>query len=198
MSTPDSKPPPPPDSSPPPDANREPRPARRVVTLAVIVGGCAVAAAAAIPAAAFVAAPASSKGAGGRWVRTLRLDQLVDDQPKRVAIVADRRDAWTLERNVELGSVWLVKHGDTITAFSAVCPHLGCSVNVAPGAGAGPGARGAGFACPCHTSAFDADGKRQSGPSPRDMDVLATRVEEGFVAVDFRRFRIGIADKVEA
>jgi Rieske Fe-S protein len=70
-----------------------------------------------------------------------------------------------------------------------VCPHLGCSVNaLADGA----------FACPCHTSAFDATGKRVAGPAPRDLDSLATRIEDGFVAVDFRRFRIGVAEKVEA
>ena len=194
MSTPDSKSPPaPPIKASPPDA---PRPGRRTVALAVAVGSCAIAAAIAVPATAFVVAPISSKGAGGRWVRTLRLDQLVENEPKRVAIVDDRRDAWTIERGVELGSVWVVKHGDKVTAFSAVCPHLGCSVNVAPEAGErGPAG---GFACPCHTSAFDPDGKRKSGPSPRDMDVLATRIEDGFVAVDFRRFRIGIAEKVEA
>ena len=71
-----------------------------------------------------------------------------------------------------------------------MCPHLGCSVNVAPEASAG-------FACPCHTSAFEKDGKRKSGPSPRDLDALATRIEEGFVAVDFKRFRIGVSEKVE-
>lgn len=179
----------PPSDRPSPPA--EPRPARRTVTLAVVVGGCAIAAATAIPAAAFVSAPIASKGAAGRWVRTLRLDQLVDGEPKRVAIVDDRRDAWTIERAVELGSVWVVKNGDKISAYSAVCPHLGCSVNVAPGAGVG-------FACPCHTSAFTPDGKRKSGPAPRDLDTLATRIEEGFVAVDFRRFRIGIPEKVEA
>jgi menaquinol-cytochrome c reductase iron-sulfur subunit len=190
-----SDPPPPPESPPPSKPSRaedaEPRPARRTVTLAVVVGSCAIAAATAIPAAAFVAAPISSKGAAGRWVRTLRLDQLVDGEPKRVAIVDDRRDAWTIERGVELGSVWVVKRGDKVSAFSAVCPHLGCSVNIAPEAGGG-------FACPCHTSAFAPDGTRKSGPSPRDLDALATRIEEGFVAVDFRRFRIGIPEKVEA
>jgi cytochrome b6-f complex iron-sulfur subunit/menaquinol-cytochrome c reductase iron-sulfur subunit len=188
--------PPPPDRTPPSSQegktpDDEPRTSRRTLTLAVVVGSCAIAAATAIPAAAFVAAPIGQKGAAGRWVRTLRVDQLVEGEAKRVAIVDDRRDAWTIERGVELGSVWLVKHGDKVTAFSSVCPHLGCSVNVAPGAGAG-------FACPCHTSAFEPDGKRRSGPSPRDLDTLATRVEEGFVAVDFRRFRIGIAEKVEA
>ena len=177
-------------SRPPPPPADPPQPSRRVVTLAVVVGSCAIAAATAIPAAAFVAAPIGSKGNPGRWVRTLRLEQLVEGEPKRVAIIDDRRDAWTIERGVELGSVWVVRHGNEITAFSAVCPHLGCSVNVAPEASAG-------FACPCHTSAFEKDGKRKSGPSPRDLDALATRIEEGFVAVDFKRFRIGVSEKVE-
>ena len=161
------------------------------MTLAVLVGTCAIAAATGLPAAAFVAAPIGSKGAAGRWVRTLRLEQLVEGEPKRVAIVDDRRDAWTIERGVELGSVWLVKRGAKVTAFSAVCPHLGCSVNVAAEAAGG-------FACPCHTSAFEPDGRRKSGPAPRGLDELATRIEEGFVAVDFRRFRIGIPEKVES
>jgi menaquinol-cytochrome c reductase iron-sulfur subunit len=193
MTTTDPPPPPAPAPAPSTGGERpeaEARTSRRALTLAVVVGSCAIAAATAIPAAAFVAAPIGSRGAAGRWVRTLRLDQLAEGEPKRVAIVDDRRDAWTIERGVELGSVWLVRHGDKVTAFSSVCPHLGCSVNVAAGAGAG-------FACPCHTSAFDPEGKRKSGPSPRDLDALATRIEDGFVAVDFRRFRIGIADKVE-
>ena len=162
---------------------------RRALIMAAAAGTCAIAAGAGAPAVALVLAPLRAGGSTGRWVRTLKIEQLRDDEPKRVAIVSDRRDAWMVEKNVELGSVWLVKHGDKVLAFSAVCPHLGCSVNATPGEGA--------FACPCHTSAFDADGKRKSGPSPRDMDSLATKIEDGFVAVDFRRFRIGVAEKVE-
>lgn len=160
---------------------------RRALIMAAAAGTCAIAAGAGGPAAALVLAPLRAGGSSGRWVKTLKVDQLKDNEPKRVAIVSDRRDAWTVEKNVELGSVWLVKHGDKVLALSAVCPHLGCSINATEGA----------FACPCHTSAFDADGKRKSGPSPRDMDVLETKIEDGVVAVDFRRFRIGVAEKVE-
>lgn len=171
----------------------EPRPAsssRRALVLATCVGGCALALAAGGPAVAMVLAPLSEKGRGGRWVRTVRLDQLEEGEPRRVAIVDDRRDAWSIERNAELGSVWLVRRGDEVLALSAVCPHLGCSVNAVAG-------RDAGFFCPCHTSAFDASGKRTSGPSPRDLDRLETKIENGHVMVDFRRFRIGIEQKVE-
>jgi Rieske Fe-S protein len=162
---------------------------RRTLTLAIAAGSCAIAAAAAAPAVAFVAAPVSGKGEGGRWVKTVRLEQLKDGEPRRVAIVSDRRDAWTLEKDVELGSVWLVRRGDAVTAFSAVCPHLGCSVNALPDGS---------FSCPCHTSAFDAKGQKTSGPAPRGLDTLGTRVEDGVVAVDFRRFRIGVPEKVES
>jgi Rieske Fe-S protein len=53
-----------------------------------------------------------------------------------------------------------------------------------------------GFVCPCHDSSFDERGYVLSGPSPRALDTLDTRIEEGFVVVEFRRFRQGIADKV--
>jgi cytochrome b6-f complex iron-sulfur subunit/menaquinol-cytochrome c reductase iron-sulfur subunit len=152
-----------------------------------MLGGAALGCAIAAPAAVFVVAPVKTGGgAGERWVRTIRLDQLRDGEPKKVSIVADQRDAWTLAKDVDLGAVWLVRRGDAVSAFSAVCPHLGCSVNaLADGT----------FACPCHTSAFGADGARAAGPAPRGMDSLATRVDEGVVAVDFRRFRIGIAER---
>jgi menaquinol-cytochrome c reductase iron-sulfur subunit len=166
-----------------------PEKGRRALIMAAAAGTCAIAVGAGAPAAALVLAPLRAGTSNGRWVKTLRVDQLRENEPKRVAIVSDRRDAWTVEKNVELGSVWLVKRGDEVLALSAVCPHLGCSINATAANDA--------FACPCHTSAFDAEGKRKSGPAPRDMDTMATKIEDGFVAVDFRRFRIGVAEKVE-
>jgi Rieske Fe-S protein len=179
-----SEPPPPPPSR---------APGRRALVLATCAGACAVGLAAAGPTLALALAPLDAKGGGGRWVRTLKLAQLKDGEPRRVAIVADRRDAWTVERNVELGSAWLVRRGERVDALSAVCPHLGCSVNAV-----GPSPDGAtGFSCPCHTSAFDAAGRRIGGPAPRDLDALATRIEDGWVEIELRRFRIGVAEKVE-
>ena len=161
---------------------------RKALQVLIGVGSVCFGGALLVPAAVFVAAPVKSGGAGGpRWVRTVRLDTLRDAEPKKIAIVADEHDAWTIARDVDLGAVWLVRHGDAVSAFSVVCPHLGCSVNADAG--------GKGFSCPCHTSAFGPDGKRVSGPAPRDMDSLAVRVEEGFVMVDFHKFRIGIAER---
>jgi len=151
-------------------------------------GAAALCAASGAPAVAFVVAGARSES-GGQWVPTVRLDALADGVPRRVKIVTDEHDAWKLEKNAELGSVWLVRSGDAIHALAATCPHLGCPIAAAED--------GTGFSCPCHDSTFDADGKRRDGPSPRDMDVLETRVVHDIVEVDFRRYRQGTPDRVE-
>ncbi len=164
---------------------------RRTLKVLIAAGGAAFGCALAVPAAIFVTAPLQEGTKGGaRWVKTVKLSALAEGEPKKVAIVADQHDAWTVAKNVELGAVWLVRRGDDVLAFAAACPHLGCSINAAP-----PPARG--FACPCHTSEFDADGKKVSGPSPRDMDALATKIEEGAVLVDFHRYRNGVPERVQ-
>jgi Rieske Fe-S protein len=140
-----------------------------------------------VPVARFLAAPARAGAAPGVWIKTVPLDALTEGVPKRVPLVADRRDAWTLEKQVELGAAWLMRRGAEVTAWSTVCPHLGCAVDRSAG--------GPGFNCPCHESAFDADGRRLTGPSPRDLDVLGTRVDAGVVYVQFQRFRQGTHDK---
>ena len=163
---------------------------RRALSVLATAGSVAFGCAIAAPAAVFVAAPVrQARGGGGTWVKTVKLESLVEGEPKKVAVVADRHDAWTLAKNVELGAVWLVRRGRTVTAFSAVCPHLGCSINA--------NSDGT-FVCPCHTSAFDSAGRRTGGPSPRGMDELAVRVDEGVVTVDFRRYRMGTAHKIDA
>jgi menaquinol-cytochrome c reductase iron-sulfur subunit len=177
------------DGAPDPSTTEGAIPGRRKVMLAMLAGTSALAAGVGIPTAVFVAAPLSAGAGHGRWVRTVPLDQLKDGEPKRVTVVDDRRDAWSVERAVDLGSAWLVRKGDMVQAFSSVCPHLGCSVNAVKDGGGS-------FACPCHTSAFGPDGQRTSGPAPRNLDALATRVENGVVFVEFKRFRIGIHEQV--
>ncbi len=55
---------------------------------------------------------------------------------------------------------------DGFVALSAICPHLGCSVNQATG----------GFDCPCHGSRFKANGEWQQGPAKHALRNLT--VEE--------------------
>jgi cytochrome b6-f complex iron-sulfur subunit/menaquinol-cytochrome c reductase iron-sulfur subunit len=163
------------------------KPNRRGAIGAIVVGGAVGCGALAAPTVRFLLAPARGGAGAGHWIKTVPLDSLHEGEPKRVALVSDHRDAWTLERDVELGAAWLLKKGGQVLAWSTVCPHLGCAVDRKSGS--------PGFYCPCHDSYFGPEGQRETGPSPRGLDELATRVEDGVVLVEFKRFRQGTPAK---
>jgi cytochrome b6-f complex iron-sulfur subunit len=60
---------------------------------------------------------------------------------------------------LEAERVFLVRRGNSFRCVSAVCTHLGCTVNRA----------GRGYHCPCHGSAFNEEGSVESGPAPRGL-----------------------------
>lgn len=57
--------------------------------------------------------------------------------------------------------VFLIRKGNSFRAVSAVCTHLGCTVNLNPD--------GKSFACPCHGSRFDEQARVIGGPAPRPL-----------------------------
>jgi len=61
--------------------------------------------------------------------------------------------------------------GDTFQVFAINCSHLGCPVRWFQESGL--------FMCPCHGGAFYADGRRASGPPPRDLYQYQHKVEKG-------------------
>jgi len=80
--------------------------------------------------------------------------------------------------------VFLVRQGNTFRCLSAVCTHLGCTVNNT----------GAGYHCPCHGSIFDAQGKVKGGPAPRPLDWFQiTLSKDSHLLVD--KSRVVPADK---
>jgi Rieske Fe-S protein len=113
-----------------------------------------------------------------------RLDALAPGSVTRVEVRAAVRDGWMRSPPRRIGAAWLLRSGDLVRAWSAVCPHLGCAVDHAGNGG---------FVCPCHDSAFGPDGRRRSGPSPRDMDPLDVEVRAGTVLIRFVRYRRGVA-----
>jgi len=148
-----------------------------------------------------------SLGRGRRTARVVqrvaRLADLTPGRPLLVAVTARKQDAWTEYPQHVVGRVWLVKSGGDggVQAFTAVCPHLGCTIQAA--------ADGKTFVCPCHRAAFDAQGRRlpssatgQENHAPRDMDALACRVVqdeqtgEAWVEVTLEQFVPGLRHKV--
>src|SRR3954447_17650200 len=112
--------------------------------------------------------PLRKRGTGAgtaEFIKVTTLEALKDDGlPHRFAVVADKSNVWMTEKNVAVGSVYLKRKGDHITAWNTVCPHLGCQVDVVSDGS---------FKCPCHNSMFKPDGSVTAGSvSPRGMDEL--------------------------
>ncbi|AEE45363.1 Rieske (2Fe-2S) protein [Cellulomonas fimi] len=69
----------------------------------------------------------------------------------------------------------LVRDGDDVHAFTAVCTHQGCLVG---------GVTGGEIRCPCHGSAFDArTGAVVRGPATADLDEVDVQVRDGRVVL---------------
>lgn len=176
--------------APPPGA--APGERRGALKALVALGGLAYAGAIAVPAASFLTGSSGNTGSGGgreRWVRIARLEDLPAGEPRRLQVIGDERDAFTVAKDQLLGSVWVIREGEKVRAMSATCPHLGCAIDLNDDKKS--------FNCPCHASRFSLTGVAEMGPSPRPMDPLATRVVDGWVEVDFRRYREGIAELEE-
>ena len=60
-----------------------------------------------------------------------------------------------------------------LRAVDLTCPHLGCTVK----------ATEQGFACPCHGSRFDREGRVLSGPAARSLDRLPVERRAGVVTI---------------
>ncbi|MGR3220441.1 MAG: QcrA and Rieske domain-containing protein [Candidatus Anammoxibacter sp.] len=69
----------------------------------------------------------------------------------------------------------LVNNEGNVMAFSATCPHLGCSVKW--------NRKKSEFLCPCHIAAFDRNGEVVSGPPPRALDQYRVLIEGNSVFV---------------
>lgn len=68
----------------------------------------------------------------------------------------------------------LFRDGEGVYAISIVCTHLGCIVK--------PTADG--FECPCHGSAYAANGDVLKGPAPRPLSWVKVSTSGGMVVVD--------------
>ena len=156
---------------------------RRALLAGLATGaGVAVAGAAAWPVPAAWMSPALSGAPAGEtpWVDVCGEREL-RDAPLKAAVRVPVRDGF-FTTLVEVGAVFLRRSGKEIVALSATCPHLGCGVGW-------DGKQG--FVCPCHDSRFAADGAYVKGPSPRSLDPLPVKVEEGRVLVQSLRFATG-------
>ncbi len=78
---------------------------------------------------------------------------------------------------IEDKRVFIFKKEDGIFCVSAVCSHLGCTVQW--------NNEDKSFLCPCHGSIFTKDGQVQKGPAPRALEWYEiTQAKDGRLVVD--------------
>jgi len=76
---------------------------------------------------------------------------------------------------IPAASAVLVRSGESFRAYSLVCSHLGCLVNLAED----------GFACPCHGSRYDQSGQVIYGPAQSSLRVLKVeKNDQGHLILD--------------
>jgi len=100
--------------------------------------------------------------------------------PQKRTINITQIDGW--RKVISEKSLYVIKGADgKLTVLTAVCPHLGCSVKWNDDTHH--------FKCPCHNGMFTAEGKLVSGPPPRDLDSLESKIENGHLKVRYQTFR---------
>jgi Rieske Fe-S protein len=113
--------------------------------------------------------------ASDQWLDVATLSELNGPQPLPRKVVAEHVSGWAVTTEEHNVFVLPAKNNQVV---SPVCPHAGCEVLWEQ-----PANR---FACPCHESYFAADGSRISGPSPRGLDALPSRVQDGKLQVQYQ------------
>jgi Rieske Fe-S protein len=104
-----------------------------------------------------------------QWVPLGSPDKLPSADFSSVAYQVRGKDAWREVKKEGLIYVQSAGSGGYL-ALSAVCTHLGCNVRWSKTA--------AHFACPCHQGVYDSKGAVISGPPPRPLRQLETRLDE--------------------
>jgi menaquinol-cytochrome c reductase iron-sulfur subunit len=111
-----------------------------------------------------------------RWIDIANLSDLGGDTPLTRKIRAETLTGWA--KTIEERQVFVLAKSNKV--LSAVCPHEGCEVFWEQGRNR--------FSCPCHESYFSPDGSRLTGPAPRGLDQLPSRVQDGRLQVQYESF----------
>jgi menaquinol-cytochrome c reductase iron-sulfur subunit len=144
-------------------------------------GAVVVGAALSVPLLRFALHPLLTKTTDVGWSDIGKMEEFASlKAPLKKLITVDQRDGW--RKIVSEKAIYILPAKDgVLRVLSPICPHLGCSI---PWVEAKQQ-----FICPCHTAIFTLDGTRVSGPAPRPMDDLESKVEEGVLKVRYQYFR---------
>lgn len=123
----------------------------------------------------------------GEFIRVADVSAIPSGEPYGISFVETSQDAYNFAQVPH--SVYALKKSDTdIAVYSPVCPHLGCQVFF--------DRQKKQYVCPCHASLFTEDGARLSGPTPRGLDALPAKIENGGLYVRWVVYKPGVSEKI--
>jgi menaquinol-cytochrome c reductase iron-sulfur subunit len=164
-----------------PDAEGEPVSRRSFLGVLLGFGAAVVGAVLSVPLLRVALHPLLSTTTHTDWSDIGKVDEFASlAAPMKRLITVEQVDGW--RKIVSEKAIYILPMKDgTLRVLSPICPHLGCSIpwNEARKE----------FLCPCHGAVFGPDGVRVSGPSPRSMDDLESKVEDGVLKVRYQYFR---------
>jgi menaquinol-cytochrome c reductase iron-sulfur subunit len=166
---------------PPPETPEVEFPGRRsFLSMLLAVGTAVVGALLAVPLVRYTLHPLLETTTETAWSDIGSVAELEAAKlPVSRVVTVEQRDGW--RSTIAQRAVYIVSGPDGLRVLSPVCPHLGCAIGWRE-----PEQQ---FLCPCHVGVFSAEGRRLSGPIPRDMDELDSRVQDGVLQVRYQFFR---------
>ncbi len=160
---------------------------RSFLGLLLSVGAAGVGALLSVPLLRFLLHPLVKAKAEVSWKEIGPVEDLASvTSPVKKLVKVEQRDGW--RKIVSEKAVYVCRDTNGhLCTLSSVCPHLGCSIGWHDDKSR--------FICPCHNGQFTADGKLLSGPPPRGMDQLESRIQDGKLVVHYQSFKQLVPDK---
>src|SRR5579864_5296539 len=144
------------------------------------VGTASVGTLLSVPLVRFVLYPVLRTTTDIKWSDIGSASEFSSATPVKKLITVEQRDGWR-KMSSEKAVYVVADSAGKLRVLSPICPHLGCSV--------GWNESRSQFVCPCHGGVFAATGARVSGPPPRSLDELESKVEDGTLKVRYQYFR---------
>ena len=142
--------------------------------------GAAVTAILSAPLIRFTLFPLTVKTTETKWSDAGPVADIHGDKPITQTVKVEQVDGW--RKTVSEKVVYITKDATgKLSVLSAVCPHLGCSVQWQDAKNA--------FVCPCHSAQYESNGTKTGGPAPRGMDTLDSKIVNGRLMVRYQYFR---------
>jgi menaquinol-cytochrome c reductase iron-sulfur subunit len=133
----------------------------------------------AVPLIRFASWPVFHGGGSADWFALGPTDKFASETPVRAEVEVRKQDGWRVSTAKQ--TVYVTRASGKLQVLSAICTHLGCVVPWDD--------KQKQFACPCHKGFYAPDGARISGPQPRGLDALPTKIENGTLYVRYQYFR---------